>query len=177
MTYCSKCGAKQQPGSSFCGDCGARIGTKQTSTSTEHKHFKQHYAHEETEQATKSRAWIWILLVIGAFAVIIAFGSTITGSIIKKINPPSPRVTYTDCNGYWSGMDYRTKVIVNVVNEGGNGYVQVKGILDQEGGDFDNSKSQVVYMTKNEVKSIEFDFDASSFRSGSCRGQAFATNQ
>ncbi len=120
---------------------------------------------------------IGIAVVIIIFLIIAILEGSITGNIAREINPPYPRVVDVDCKPYGSGvlnLDQRTEVEVTVQNNGGAGNVDVIAKLDQTDSRFDRTESRIIFFDKNEVKSVIFDFDSSSFRNGKCSGNAYA---
>ncbi len=179
MKYCPDCGTKLQTGTKLCTKCDETHATfeKIEKPTTIDSHHNQ-----PAPNSSPTRIWPWFLgifilgaLAVGAFLLFdaVATGGTITGSAIRAIQPPDPYVTDVQCEGY--GLDYRVKVAVTVENYGGDGNVRVIGKLDQTDARFDNSKEQTIYMSKNEVRKINFDFDASGFRSWKCSGNAYST--
>ena len=118
-----------------------------------------------------------MIVVIIGFLIIARLVSnpSIIGNVVAKLkSTPNPKLISAQCIGYWKSLNYRVEVKVTVKNEGGDGNVKVTGRLDQDGPEFDNSGSKDIFMKANEIQSVSFYFDGSSFREERCYGEAIA---
>ncbi len=177
MRYCSDCGNEVEKATRFCSECGIALIKKEVAS---------------LETAKPKQKWffktILILFIlgivgVGGFFAVIFFdsattGGSFTGSVLNEIYPPNPKVIDVDCGSYGTGfldMDSRMKVEVTVQNMGGGGNIRVTGKLDQSDTAYDASDSKMIYMSKNQVQTVTFDFDSSGFRNAQCLGYAYAS--
>lgn len=83
-------------------------------------------------------------------------------SIFKSVLPPSPEIVTSRANGSSSSLfDYSMKVMGEVTNKGGDGYIIVKAFAEQEGEIYE--KTQQFYMTSYQSEPFEFIFDEVKF--------------
>lgn len=101
-------------------------------------------------------------ITIGILSVLIILLFANYQSIFKSIVPPIPEIVRSSSNADSSTLfDYSTKIIGNVMNKGGDGYVVVKAYVNQEGKRYQRSKQ--IYLLAYETKKFEFIFDEVEF--------------
>ena len=79
-------------------------------------------------------------------------------SIYKYLVPPKPEIISSSSDDSFSSIfEYTTKVIVNVRNNGGDGYVVVKAIVYQDGAKYQKTKQ--MYLLSYQTERFDFIFD------------------
>lgn len=101
-------------------------------------------------------------LIIGILSIFVILFVANYQSIYKSIVPPIPEIVDSSSNSDSSTLfDYRTKIIGNIMNKGGDGYIVIKAFVYQGGKQY--KKSKQIYLLAYETKEFEFVFDETEF--------------
>lgn len=96
---------------------------------------------------------IFGVLVIGAILLMANYQS-----IFKSVVPPIPEIVSSKADGTSSTLfNYSTKVVGEVINKGGDGYIVVKAYVTQAGRTFE--KTEKIYLSSYQTEKFEFIFD------------------
>lgn len=124
------------------------------------------------QEKTKKETSVGITLILVIVAALVVFFLLAISGSLNLFNPsPNPQVLDVNCDSYNTGLfeDTRVKMSTTIKNNGGSGDIRIRAFYDSEGTEFDSIKHQTISMTKNQIQTTYFDFDASKFRSGICR--------
>jgi len=93
------------------------------------------------------------ILLIGGILLIANYQS-----IFKSVVPPMPEIVDSSADGTSSSLfNYSMKVVGQVTNKGGDGYVVVKATANQEGNKYEKTKQ--IYLPAYQTENFIFIFD------------------
>jgi hypothetical protein len=83
-------------------------------------------------------------------------------SIFKSLVPPMPEIVNSSADGTSSSLfNYSMKVVGQVVNKGGDGYVVIKATANQAGKKYEKTKQ--IYLPAHQTEEFKFIFDEVKF--------------
>ena len=93
------------------------------------------------------------ILLIGGILLIANYQS-----IFKSVVPPIPEIVNSSADGTSSSLfNYSMKVVGQVTNKGGDGYVVIKATATQAGNKFEKTKQ--IYLLAYQTEDFKFIFD------------------
>ena len=97
-------------------------------------------------------------IVTGFIVVVVIFLIANYQNIFKSVLPPDPVIVSSKADGSSSTIfDYSMKITGEVRNRGGDGYVVIESLVDQEGQKW--TKTKQMYMPSHQTSRFEIVFD------------------